>query len=253
MKQYLRKIIQEKLSAFPAHELQEQSQKAINYLINSPFYESSTVVCLYLPMTNSKNKEINTIPLIYDCLNKKKKCFVPNIENNPKRTKFGSPDMSMLEIQSVEDLENNFKMNKWGILEPLKATIPHRKELFSNIYGIPLPEREKFLSSSELLQQHFNMQLERDTQILKTQQNVLVVVPGLGFSLKGERLGRGAGFYDKFLSDLKRVVAHDKNSTFVKGGLCFDFQLLDSVPTESHDEYIDYLATQDGLFECQKE
>lgn len=53
----------------------------------------------------------------------------------------------------------------------------------------------------------------------------LAVIPGVAFDSQGHRLGRGRGFYDRLLPLL--------NCT--KIGLCFPFQLLDSVPSEPHD------------------
>jgi 5-formyltetrahydrofolate cyclo-ligase len=55
----------------------------------------------------------------------------------------------------------------------------------------------------------------------------LVVVPGLAFDKKGNRLGRGKGYYDRFLS---RLCAD--TPVF---GLAFDSQILPSVPTLPHD------------------
>ncbi len=55
----------------------------------------------------------------------------------------------------------------------------------------------------------------------------LVVVPGLAFDKKGNRLGRGKGYYDRFLSKIPK----DTPSI----GLAFDCQILPSVPTASHD------------------
>jgi len=54
-----------------------------------------------------------------------------------------------------------------------------------------------------------------------------VVVPGLAFDRLRNRLGRGAGYYDRFLSTLPKNV--------VTVGLAFDFQLTESLPTEAHD------------------
>jgi len=55
-----------------------------------------------------------------------------------------------------------------------------------------------------------------------------VIVPGLAFDRQHHRLGRGAGYYDRFLSTLPESV-----STV---GLAFDFQLTDCLPTEAHDK-----------------
>ena len=55
----------------------------------------------------------------------------------------------------------------------------------------------------------------------------VVVVPGLAFDKQNHRLGRGKGYYDRFLSTIP------KTATTV--GLAFDFQLTESLPTEAHD------------------
>jgi 5-formyltetrahydrofolate cyclo-ligase len=55
----------------------------------------------------------------------------------------------------------------------------------------------------------------------------LVLVPGVAFDKKGNRLGRGKGCYDRFLKKLK------PNSVSI--GLAFDFQILPSVPSKAHD------------------
>jgi len=55
----------------------------------------------------------------------------------------------------------------------------------------------------------------------------LVIVPGLAFDKKGNRLGRGKGCYDHFL---KRIT---KDTPSI--GLAFDWQILPSLPTKKHD------------------
>ena len=55
----------------------------------------------------------------------------------------------------------------------------------------------------------------------------LVVVPGVAFDKHGNRLGRGGGYYDRFLAGLSPQVK--------RIGLAFDFQLLKELPVVSHD------------------
>ncbi|MBF0484600.1 MAG: 5-formyltetrahydrofolate cyclo-ligase [Candidatus Omnitrophica bacterium] len=56
----------------------------------------------------------------------------------------------------------------------------------------------------------------------------MVVVPGVAFDRKNNRLGRGGGYYDRFLRELPKEI-----STI---GLAFDFQIIDSIPAlEEHD------------------
>ena len=63
----------------------------------------------------------------------------------------------------------------------------------------------------------------------------LVIVPGLAFDKKGNRLDRGKGYYDRFLSRLPK----DTPSI----GLAYDFQVLSSVPTASHDVSVTKVLT----------
>lgn len=54
-----------------------------------------------------------------------------------------------------------------------------------------------------------------------------VIVPGLAFTAAGDRLGYGAGFYDKFLPTLPAGVPYV--------GVCFAEQLVDTMPRDAHD------------------
>ncbi|WDC85889.1 5-formyltetrahydrofolate cyclo-ligase [Caloramator sp. mosi_1] len=65
----------------------------------------------------------------------------------------------------------------------------------------------------------------------------LIFVPGVAFDKNGYRLGYGAGYYDRFLADFKGV----------KVGLCYDFQLVDSVYKNEHDVKMDYLICEEGI------
>ncbi|MCU0651397.1 MAG: 5-formyltetrahydrofolate cyclo-ligase [Candidatus Omnitrophica bacterium] len=66
---------------------------------------------------------------------------------------------------------------------------------------------------------------------LKIKDLDLVVVPGLAFDKKGNRLGRGRGCYDHFLKKLS-----DKVATI---GLAYDFQVLPAIPTTKTDVSVD--------------
>lgn len=71
----------------------------------------------------------------------------------------------------------------------------------------------------------------------------LVIIPGVVFDRKGNRLGFGGGFYDRFLgklSDITKLV-----------GLAFELQLVDNVPSQSHDVAVDYLITEEGIIDCK--
>lgn len=54
----------------------------------------------------------------------------------------------------------------------------------------------------------------------------IIVCPGLAFTARGDRLGQGGGFYDRALTQFPTARAI---------GVCFDCQLLDTLPSEPHD------------------
>lgn len=61
----------------------------------------------------------------------------------------------------------------------------------------------------------------------------LVLVPGLAFDARGNRLGRGKGFYDRILAE----------ASGIKCGVAYDFQLQENIPTEAHDAKVNYIFT----------
>ena len=58
----------------------------------------------------------------------------------------------------------------------------------------------------------------------------VAVVPGMAFDAQGHRLGRGKGYYDRFLAKVPDVY---------KIGLCFSWQMVDEVPSEANDITMD--------------
>jgi len=88
------------------------------------------------------------------------------------------------------------------------------KSLKKGLYGIKQPKR------------FYPIDLERID---------LVIVPGVCFDKKGNRLGRGKGYYDRFLKKL--------SSSTKKIGLAFDFQILPSLPREPHDSCVDKIIS----------
>ena len=62
----------------------------------------------------------------------------------------------------------------------------------------------------------------------------LAIIPGMAFDKEGHRLGRGKGYYDRFLRLLPKTY---------KIGICFSWQLVDNVPTDEHDILMDQIMT----------
>lgn len=70
---------------------------------------------------------------------------------------------------------------------------------------------------------------------------VLVLVPAVGFDRHGVRLGRGAGFYDRALADLRKC------GRVYAVGLAFECQVVSALPADSWDERVDGIVTERRL------
>jgi 5-formyltetrahydrofolate cyclo-ligase len=71
----------------------------------------------------------------------------------------------------------------------------------------------------------------------------LIFVPGLAFTRTGGRLGRGGGFYDRFLAGVRPRA--------VKLGICFHAQIVAALPLESHDHEVDQVVSETAVFRCR--
>ena len=100
------------------------------------------------------------------------------------------------------------------MITPLKLDCDARKVSCMNIPQSPKPEHELHLP-----------------------ENIdLVLVPGLAFSKDRRRLGRGGGFFDRMLGG--------RGANAFKLGVCFSFQIVDSIPTDTHDVAMDAVVTE---------
>jgi 5-formyltetrahydrofolate cyclo-ligase len=68
------------------------------------------------------------------------------------------------------------------------------------------------------------------------------LTPGLGFSPSGQRLGYGRGYYDSWFAHHR--VAH-------KIGIGYECQMLDQVPMDETDVYLDKIVTERGIYDAE--
>lgn len=71
----------------------------------------------------------------------------------------------------------------------------------------------------------------------------LIIVPGVVFDRKGNRIGYGGGYYDRYFSDL--------NSKIKKVVLAYDMQVVESLVSEEHDVKVEYIITEKEIIECE--
>ena len=97
-------------------------------------------------------------------------------------------------------------------------------DLENGYYGIRQPKKDKlFIADRNLLD--------------------MVVVPGAVFDRKGNRIGYGAGYYDRFFQTAPKDLC--------KVALAYSLQLLDSIPAEPHDVTMDYIITEKEIADCR--
>lgn len=90
------------------------------------------------------------------------------------------------------------------------------EEINQGAYGISEPQGESRIAAEEI---------------------DMIIVPGVAFTPDGRRLGRGKGFYDRYLSR--------KGFRAYCIGVCFRHQLLDNIPTEPHDRTMDKVVVSE--------
>lgn len=96
-----------------------------------------------------------------------------------------------------------------------------------NLEVLPYEETRMELGS-------FHIEEPTGNEVTDPEEIELVVVPAVAYDRKGMRLGRGKGFYDRFLEKTKAT----------KIGVGYEFQLLDELPSEPHDIPMDMVITQ---------
>ena len=70
----------------------------------------------------------------------------------------------------------------------------------------------------------------------------LAIIPARALGKNGERLGRGKGYYDRFLEKCSCTTI----------GLCYDEQIFDNIPMSDHDKLIDYVITPTAIYTNDK-
>jgi 5-formyltetrahydrofolate cyclo-ligase len=123
-------------------------------------------------------------------------------------------------------------------------TLEIRKILQTNGIATYLPimrsnrELSWGLDGEELTKNPFGISEPNEVQVSLHLADALII-PALAAGRDGSRLGRGAGYYDRFL---------EKIPTFMNGGplrvtLVFDDEVFESVPHELHDQHVDIVVT----------
>lgn len=104
-----------------------------------------------------------------------------------------------------------------------------RTVLLPKVTGPDSMEVRRYTGCSDLHEGAFHI-LEPVGELFTDYSSIdIVLVPGMAFDAAGHRLGRGRGYYDRFL--------HSCSARTI--GVCFDFQKVEEVPSDVHDIAVD--------------
>ncbi len=140
---------------------------------------------------------------------------------------------------------------KIGVYYPIGSEILTQdiiQELFSNGKDVFLPkvigenmEFRKITDFSSLEKGSFDIMEPKDDCKIDNDLDV-VLVPTVGISPSGVRLGYGHGFYDRYLAKHKSVTI----------SLTMEKQIIKKIPKSEHDIMIDWIITEDRILETQR-
>lgn len=255
------------LKGLSAAEREAQSQKAAALFLNSSIYKSSECVAAFFSLPD----EVDVFPIIARAFIDKKRVLLPRIVAGSNAMDFyelaaplglasdsvAAPVLGVeavsdnaapvLGVESVSDnaapvLGVESVPPRVSVLQRLKARgLDESPKSGGLIFGSPGLSDDFALASALGSQTDVNAWGIREplpTLPLVSKDKIpartAILVPGLAFCNDGRRLGRGKGFYDRYLSELLAA-----NPAFAERGkicgYCMVVQVADTVPTEEND------------------
>lgn len=242
------------LKGLSAAEREEQSQKAAALFLNSSIYKSSECVAAFFSLAD----EVDVLPIIARAFIDKKRVLLPRIVAGSNAMDFyelAAPlglasDFSAAPVLGVEAVSDNAAPvlgvesvpTRVSVLQSLEARgLDESPKSGGLIFGPPGLSDDSALASALGSQTEANAWGIREplpTLPLVSKDKIpartAILVPGLAFCNDGRRLGRGKGFYDRYLSELLAA-----NPAFAERGkicgYCMAVQVADTVPTEEND------------------
>lgn len=208
----------------PAEEKKLYDERLRKLLFDSlPYRKCENLLCYV-----SFNSEIDTHEIIRHSLALGKRVYLPKV--------LGS-QMHFYRINSLEGLVPS----KFGVPEPiaddkLKFYADNLRGLSESRDEIRNDLSDDFSeNNSKAIFEDINNVRNRPDEVDSIPVN-LMLLPGLAFDCRGNRIGYGAGYYDRYLQ-LHRA------SAFYKIALAYDFQLFDSIEAHEHDIAVDMIIT----------
>lgn len=123
----------------------------------------------------------------------------------------------------------------------IREMLREGKEVYLPVTGADNELRAVRLTSAESVHRGAFRVMEPDgDEEIDPARLDLILTPGLAFDREGGRIGYGAGCFDRFLPRCRGLIV----------GLALEMQMVDKVPMEPHDVYMQRLVTEDAVYDC---
>lgn len=168
-------------------------------------------------------------------------------EVHEKSLKIQDKFVEMIEYTNTNVIGNYLpigtEVETWRIMKrafSCKKTVALPKIDYNNLLFYRI--KQKDLAHDLIKCLRFKIKEPIPTRSRKIEKLGLLIVPGIAFDIKGNRIGYGFGYYDRYMA----------KKTYEKSvGLAYDFQILEHIPsTMSFDKKIDILVSNDRIVFC---
>jgi 5-formyltetrahydrofolate cyclo-ligase len=211
-KNEIRQALRVQRDSLTAKEQEVFSKEIRIRLFQTESYKKCRLLFMYLSFLS----EVDTKEIILQALSEGKGVYIPRVIGK---------DMEFYKINNLEGLE----LNHYGILEP------------------PKEECNRFLceplgTTDAVPQGKLSDESTTCPEPMDFCFHLLMLLPGLAFDSYGNRIGYGAGYYDRYLS------IHE-NIKFYKIALAYDIQLVEKIDADIYDVKADAVLTPTKLIE----
>jgi 5-formyltetrahydrofolate cyclo-ligase len=198
-KKQIRKSIMQLRDKISTEEKQRYDKAIFQNIIDNEYYKAASTIFIFV----SYLSEVDTKSVIIQAIADNKTICVPKVKSKEE-------GIELFKINGLNDLEEGFH----GILEP--------KSNCEKLHGVSVS-----VSDDE----------GNDVDDANNEGNIdLIIMPGVAFDMTGGRIGYGGGFYDKFISKLKKDVK--------KIAIAYELQIIENIPMKNHDVRIDGIITE---------
>ncbi len=150
--------------------------------------------------------------------------------------------LALADVQQAETILLFYSMKNEINTRPILTALQMQGKRVLLPRCLPQHQMEARVYHPKQMKQHpFGMwEPDEDCAVVKKDEIDLILVPALCFDRQGRRMGRGGGFYDRYLAGYAgRTV-----------GLCREALLCDEVPVDPWDRPVELVATEETVYHC---